>query len=242
MIHVLPSPGKAGLKDAVQDAAALHDRFLPLGLNAGTLYVIGNDCRTCQSCVSLRIRTTDYNFSRNEKHILKNNEELRVTTGPVRIDFEHYALFTKYLNQRHPENDNNNWQMQTLKDYFIPHTHMMEMRSAEGKLVAAIIFDLTDTSLSAFQMFYDPAISDNRRSIGTLSYLKMIQFAQDQKRDHIYVGSWVSDSNKLNYKKRFQNLEALTAQGWVKFDPAIHTTGPDPVKNVPAGTPWLTSP
>lgn len=242
VIHAVPAPGPASRGALVSENDRLQNLFLPKGFNPGTLYVMGNDCQACRSCVPLRIRAIDYNFSKNEKHILKHNADLAVSIGPVRISIEHHALFLKYLNRRHPENENNQWKLHDLERHLTLYSHIIELRTEQKKLAGVVVFNLLDSSLSAFQVFYDPDLSDNRHSLGTLCYLEMIKFAQEQQRDHIYIGAWVEGSKKLDYKKRFQNLEALTDQEWLPFDPKAHVTGPDMRTKVPPGTPWITAP
>ncbi len=226
--------------EPVLHARQLRKRFIPQGLtDEGLFFLSGNDCPSCRACIPLRIATKNYQFSRNELRILKNNGNLLVNFLPVRVTPEHYRLFTDYNARRHPEKNTDMTDMATLENYFHVHSHMIEVRDRQNKLVAAVILDVLDSALSSYTIYYDLDESTPQRSLGTFCYLKTIEAAQKKSLDHIYIGSWVDGDSKLNYKKRFQNLETLTDQGWVAFNPATHTQGPDMKKCVPAGTPWI---
>lgn len=238
LIHATRAAPLVLRRQTLADARDLQNRFLPLGLYSGSLYVIGNDCKACHACVPLRIKASDYPFSKSEMRILKKNADLTATLKPADATLEHQALFTKYETTRHPENIPEYPDVNTMRSYMAAHTHMLEIRNAAGKLFGVAVIDILDHGIGAFQTYYDPAESSSKRSLGMLCDLKLVQLAQAVNLDHIYLGAWVDGPSKLNYKKRFQNLEALTEQGWVPFDPATHTTGPDLKKNIPPDVTW----
>ncbi|MBI2233448.1 MAG: hypothetical protein HYU57_00215 [Micavibrio aeruginosavorus] len=238
LIHASRTGSFVLRQQILADARDLQDRFLPLGLYSGSLYVIGNNCKACKACVPLRVRADGYQFSKSETRLMKRNADLTVTLKQADATLEHQTLFMKYETTRHPENTHEYPDVNTMRTYMAAHTHMLEVRNTAGKLLSVAVIDILDHGISAFQTYYDPEESIGKRSLGTFSDLKLVELAQRMKRDHVYIGAWVDGPSKLNYKKRFQNLEALTDQGWVDFDPAIHTTGPDLKKNIPPDVVW----
>ena len=59
--------------------------------------------------------------------------------------------------------------------------------------------------------------------------LEQIHQARAAGLDHVYLGYWVENSQKMDYKRRFQPLEALLGTRWLDLD----TANPAPAR--PAG-------
>ena len=49
--------------------------------------------------------------------------------------------------------------------------------------------------------------------------LALVEEARRTGLDHVYLGYWIAQSQKMAYKARFQPLEALTDTGWTTLDP-----------------------
>ncbi len=60
--------------------------------------------------------------------------------------------------------------------------------------------------------FYEPI--EERRSLGTFMILDHIAYAIQLGLPYLYLGYWVADCRKMEYKRRFKPLEALGPQGW----------------------------
>jgi arginine-tRNA-protein transferase len=56
------------------------------------------------------------------------------------------------------------------------------------------------------------------RSLGTFMILDHIRAARAQGLPYVYLGYWVRGSDKMDYKIRFQPLEALGQNGWESLD------------------------
>lgn len=60
--------------------------------------------------------------------------------------------------------------------------------------------------------FFDPDFSN--RSLGTLMILDHIARAKKMGLDYVYLGYWVPNSRKMDYKGRFLPQQRLTPNGW----------------------------
>ena len=47
---------------------------------------------------------------------------------------------------------------------------------------------------------------------GTLAVLLQIQLAQQMGLDHLYLGYWIADCQKMSYKTKYQPLEAACSK------------------------------
>ncbi|MGB2573995.1 MAG: arginyltransferase, partial [Henriciella sp.] len=66
--------------------------------------------------------------------------------------------------------------------------------------------------LSMVYTFFNP--EDSRRSLGSYMILDHIMHARELGLPHTYLGYWIKDSDKMNYKSRFKPLEILDGSQW----------------------------
>ena len=78
--------------------------------------------------------------------------------------------------------------------------------------MAVAVTDITEDALSAVYTFYDPALA--ARSLGTFAILQQVAWAAREGIPHLYLGYWIDGHRKMDYKRRFQPLEAFDGRGW----------------------------
>ena len=88
----------------------------------------------------------------------------------------------------------------------------VEFRDDEGNLLAVMLMDRMEDSLSAVYSFFDGNMG--RRSLGTFMILWMVEYARTLGLPYVYLGYWINGSDKMAYKDRFQPLEVLGNDGW----------------------------
>jgi arginyl-tRNA--protein-N-Asp/Glu arginylyltransferase len=232
-IFAITSDLKSGYLSPLQRSRSLYNTFLPLGFEPGPISVIAQNCPSCNACVSLRVRVKDYPLGPMERFILRKNMDLSTSLREAHAGLEHFKLFKEYLISRHPQS---NLIKQPFDDFLREgriHSHLLDIRDAEGQLVASATLDLIDNAFSVYSIMYDQAKSTSQRSLGTAAIVTTILCAQQGGLEHVYLGSWVKDGVAMDYKKRFQNLEVFTGNNWVPFDPNVHTEGPRLQKVIP---------
>ena len=92
-------------------------------------------------------------------------------------------------------------------------TLFYEMR-LQDRLLAVAVIDRMDDALSAVYTFYEPG--ENQRSLGTFSILFEINEALRLGLDWLYLGYWIKDCNKMNYKQVYQPLEYFRYNSWTR--------------------------
>ena len=93
-------------------------------------------------------------------------------------------------------------------------TRFLEIRN-DKQLVAVAVTDVLADSLSAVYTFFDPELA--ARSLGTFAILSQIEHARKAGLDYLYLGFWLRDHPKMDYKQRFRPLEYLSGRDWLPF-------------------------
>jgi arginine-tRNA-protein transferase len=84
--------------------------------------------------------------------------------------------------------------------------------------VAVCLTDLLEDGLSMVYSFFDPGLAKD--SIGTYMILDHIRLARESGLPYVYLGYWVQNSPKMDYKSKFQPLETYREGAWQALDPS----------------------
>ncbi|WP_440995348.1 arginyltransferase [Arhodomonas sp. SL1] len=191
----------------------LYGRLLALGLRRSGGIVYRPMCPGCNACESLRIPVDVFRPRRRHRRCLRAGEHLAAHVLPGDYHDEHYELFRRYVDARHPGGG-----MSTIgpADYagfaFAPwcDTELMELRDGD-RLVAVAITDRTPDALSAVYTFFDPAYG--HLGPGTLAILRQIRRAQGLGRPWLYLGYWIAEAPTMCYKSGFTPHERFGPDG-----------------------------
>lgn len=204
------------------DAAALNEALGRVGFRRSQSVVYRPACENCTACISVRVRSKDFEISRSQKKVLKVNADIKAEVRPPQITDEQYDLLKTYLDARHGDGTMADMTIEEFRDMVETSpvtTVMVEYRRAiDSKLVAVALTDELSDGLSMIYSFFNP--DENHRSYGTYIILDHIQRASLTNQPYVYLGYWVKDSRKMNYKSRFKPLEKLGPNGWYDADAA----------------------
>ncbi|HUW97472.1 MAG TPA: arginyltransferase [Acidiferrobacter sp.] len=171
-------------------------------------------CEGCRSCVPVRIPVATFASSRGQRRTADRNADVTVTAKPPLFDEEHFALFLRYQDARHPGGTMANPDPSTFLRFLVGgqvETTFFEFRQDSALIGVAVVDHLSD-GLSAVYTFYDPMLA--HRGLGTYAVLWQIQESLRQNLPYLYLGYWVKESPKMSYKIRFQPLEAYQSGLW----------------------------
>lgn len=172
------------------------------------------NCPDCSACKSSRVKALDFKVSRRFKRVLKRNRDLSAVLKPAKFTEEHYALFKKYIEERHQDGDMYPASERQFKDFLCSeqeYAYFVEFRS-EQTLIACAVVDVLDDGLSAIYTYFDP--NEDARSLGTLAVLWQIGYAKQIGLEHVYLGYWIKDCQKMRYKDQYQPLEIFSDDNW----------------------------
>jgi len=199
-------------------AALFYDDLSRAGFRRSHGFAYRPACRSCSSCVPVRIAVDRFSHTRSTRRIRNANRDLTGRLLAARATPEQFRLFSAYQRSRHSDSD---MASMSYGDYrgMVEHTPVrtaiIEYRDISGELVAASLIDLLDDGVSAVYSFYDP--QQPRRSLGTWSILWLVEQSRRHGQPFVYLGYWISDSPKMAYKARFPALERLADGVWTEF-------------------------
>jgi len=181
-------------------------------------------CAQCHACVAVRIPVNRFAPDRSQRRCALRNADLEIRITAAAPREELFQLYHRYLAHRHANGGMDDHGPHEFEQFLIgswSHTRFMEIRlpalkGGPGQLVGVAVTDVTDNGLSAVYTFFDPAHAE--RSLGTFAILQQIDWARREALAHVYLGYWIRDHRKMDYKRRFRPLEAYDGRRWNDFD------------------------
>ena len=85
----------------------------------------------------------------------------------------------------------------------------------DQQLVAVAVVDVATHGLSAVYTYFEPDLAN--RSLGRFAILTLIEKAREMGLQYVYLGYWIRDCDKMNYKSEYRPLLVYDGQGWVDF-------------------------
>lgn len=197
---------------------AHYSALASIGFRRSGNYIYRPHCRSCRACVPVRIPVTRFIPNRSQRRTHKTNRDVQLTTRPVEFVDEHYDLYRRYMQHRHPgggmDNDDPDTYMRVLDSYWA-ETTLIEFRDKQ-QLLAIAVTDVLEDGLSAVYTFFEPQL--RQRGLGTLAILQQIELARHWQLPYLYLGYWIGESDKMDYKRRFQPLEGYDGRQWIELE------------------------
>lgn len=171
-------------------------------------------CHACNACISVRIPVWEFVPSRAQKRCYRRNRDVHNEILSPCFRKEHFDLFCRYQSWRHSgdalDHNNSVRYRQFMIDSMVK-TLFMEFR-IDNELVAMSVCDLPHRGISAVYTIFDP--DREKRGLGTFAIMKQIEYAKEYNLDYVYLGYWIKQCHKMNYKTRFKPLEGFIDKEW----------------------------
>lgn len=201
---------------------ATYSQLSLKGFRRSGVHIYRPQCIGCRACKSARVRVADFQLSKQQKRVAKRNQHLTARLVTAAFNDEHYQLYQRYLNQRHADGDmypaNQDQYISFLTSNYA-WAKFVEFRDTEERLIAVAAIDELADGISAIYTFYDPSPDIAKLSPGVFSVLWQISYAQQLGLLYVYLGYYIEEAAKMNYKKNYQPLEIFDNHTWQDFCP-----------------------
>lgn len=199
----------------------VYDALSLLGFRRSGRHLYRPNCEGCQACQSVRIPVTEFAPNRTQRKIFKRNLDVTTRVVAARYRPEHYALYAHYIRARHSDGDMYPPSQEQYRSFLTldePYANLLELY-LDDTLIGVAAFDRLEHGLSAIYTFFAVSEALDKRSLGTLAILKLIELCQEKDLNHLYLGYWIEECRKMRYKRAFSPLEVLDGRHW---RPLIH--------------------
>lgn len=197
----------------------LYSQLTALGFRRSGSHYYRPHCENCNACVPVRLVASDFRPDRNQRRTLTKNADIECRLVPARFSERYYDLYAYYIEQRHADGDMYPPSRDQFTSFLVDgatDSWFLEM-NLDGKLIGLAAVDLLNDGLSAIYTVFDPAYE--HRSLGTFAILWQLEEARRRGLPHVYLGYWIRECRKMNYKTRFRPIEALQDGHWQVMKP-----------------------
>nr|WP_297400688.1 arginyltransferase [uncultured Marinobacter sp.] len=192
----------------------LYSQLTALGFRRSGSHYYRPHCEHCNACLPVRLKVDNFRPDRSQRRVMTKNRDLDCRLVPATFAERYYQLYATYIEQRHKDGDMYPPSREQFTSFLVDgatDSWFLEIRR-DDTLVGLAALDALDDGLSAIYTVFDPDLE--HRSLGTFAVLWQIEEARRRGLPHLYLGYFIEECRKMNYKTRFRPIEALRDGHW----------------------------
>lgn len=195
----------------------LYSQLVRDGFRRSGVYTYRPWCDTCRACVPVRLPVADFQPNRSQRRAWARHRHLEARECGLAFSEEHFELYCRYQHVRHAgggmDQDDREQYIHFLLDSQVD-TRLVEFRE-NGVLRMVSLIDCLADGLSSVYTFYDA--EQPGASLGSFGILWQIASCRQIGRPYLYLGYWIRDCERMNYKQNFRPLEGRVDGHWQRL-------------------------
>jgi len=195
----------------------LYSHLIALGYRRSGDFTYRPHCLNCSACRPCRIPVRQFRMRRSQRRCLQKNQDLSTHLATARYSDEYFALYCKYINARHADGNMVNPKPHDFSSFLYSEwsqTFFIEVRHRQ-RLLAVAVTDPVDDGLSAVYSFFDP--DEHARGLGNFCILSQISETRARDLSYLYMGYWIQDCRKMQYKTDYRPLQLYDDMDWLEY-------------------------
>lgn len=194
-----------------------YSELADLGFRRSGPHIYRPHCDNCKACIPVRVPVADFKPNRKQRRTINRNDDLTIKEVDNIKSEECYQLYRRYITVRHHDGDMyppTREQYDSFLNNEFGNTRYFTM-SRDDQLLAVAVTDIMDHGLSAMYTFFDPDCA--KRSLGSFAILWQIKHCAELELPYLYLGYWIRQCQKMNYKSDYRPLQLLIDNRWVSI-------------------------
>ena len=213
------------------DDSVFYSFLLENGFRRQNMLFYLNECKGCNECTPIRVPVNDFKLSKSQKRVLDKNCDIEIKYSSSMNEFvteEKGFIFREY--DKYHNNSKTDYRVMTIQEA-CEQLHSMHSGYSQivdmdyyynGNLLGVGVIDIAinnlckPIALSTNYFYYLPEKSVLKRSLGVFSVLKEIELCKKLEIPYYYLGLYLPNCRKMNYKVNYKSYELLQNGKWIK--------------------------
>jgi len=167
-------------------------------------------CPGCSLCTPVRLPVARLHRSKRFARLSRLNHGISLKLCPAEFKEEYFRLYENYVRIRHDCRETAT--EESFRSLFdAPMAALTEYRDPSDRLCALGFLDILPRGLSSVYFAFDPG--EARRSLGAWSIYLESALAAAMGKDWYYLGFWVPEAPKMDYKADFSPIQLALPSG-----------------------------
>ena len=172
-------------------------------------------CPHCSQCRQLRVPVQAFKASKSQRRIQRLNRDITINVQSPALTREKWRLYARYLRHQHDGTMSDDFDDLRRFLYCSSVTTIEIEYFLQERLLGVSIADQSSEALSSVYMYFDPDFA--HRSLGIYSALREIEYCRKSGRPYYYLGFYINNCSKMDYKAGFRPYEVLDSEhNWVR--------------------------